>query len=89
MKSELHETFSGCQDWSPEFISNVCSHGCACMHAQHMQNLRVMKQIKVAQEGPMYTHKNFNTFKCCWDWSDGARSLRARSASNSSNLKNM
>ena len=32
IKSDLHETFSICQDWSPELINNVC--GPAYTHVQ-------------------------------------------------------
>ena len=35
MKSDLHETFSVLQDWSPELINNVCAR--AHVHAQHME----------------------------------------------------
>ncbi len=35
MKSNHQETFSVCQDWSPELINNVCVHARVHMHAQH------------------------------------------------------
>ena len=37
MKSDLHEIFSVLQDWSPEWIHNVCAHARASVHAQHME----------------------------------------------------
>ena len=36
MKSDLHETFSICQDWSPELIIIICWHAHTRMHTQHM-----------------------------------------------------
>ncbi len=36
MKSDLHETFSVLQDWSPELINNVCARAHASMHAEVM-----------------------------------------------------
>ncbi len=37
MRSDLHKTFSVCQDWSPELIINVHGHAQACMYAQCME----------------------------------------------------
>ena len=40
MKFDLHKTFSICQDWSSELISNVCWHVLAHMHAQGMETCK-------------------------------------------------
>ena len=37
MKSDIHETFSICQDYSPELINNVPGCACACVHAQRVK----------------------------------------------------
>ncbi len=34
--SDLHETFSIFQDWSPELINIVHAHVYVCMHAHHI-----------------------------------------------------
>ena len=44
MKSDPHETFSKCQDWSPELIYNVCWCARACVHAQRVKNARNLGQ---------------------------------------------
>ena len=55
MKSDIHETFSICQDWSPELINNV--HGCAtafvhgehvlCMHARMCMLTNNKNQLRI------------------------------------------
>ncbi len=37
MKSDIHETFSVLQDWSPELFINVHESACVGMHAQHVE----------------------------------------------------
>ena len=37
MKSDLHKTFSKCQDWSTELITNIRWNACACVQAQPLK----------------------------------------------------
>ena len=46
MKSDLHETFRVCQDWSPELIDNVRWLACMCVHAQHVEICTQLRAVK-------------------------------------------
>jgi hypothetical protein len=46
IRSDLHETFSVCEDWFPKLIINVCWHACMCVHAQHVETCTQLRAVK-------------------------------------------
>ena len=46
IKSDLHETFRICHDWSPEIIINICGHAWAHIHAQRIEMCMQLQVVK-------------------------------------------
>ena len=68
MKSDLHETFRICQDWSPQLINIVRGHAHACVHAQHMimcMQLRAINKPSYISQIRSDIHKSFSI---CQAW---------------------
>ena len=71
MKSDIHETFSICQDWSPELINNV--RGCVQAHARvHAQRVELCTQIWAVYNPSYFSQMKSDiheTFSICQDYS--------------------
>ena len=69
MKSDIQETFSICQDYSPELINNVPGCACACVHAQRIKTGTQLGAVCKPSYLSEIQSKIQETFIICRDWS--------------------
>ena len=69
MKSDLHKTFSICQDWSTVLINNVHGGAHACVHAQRVNTCTQLREVNKPSYLSQIKSDLHKTFSVCRDWS--------------------